>query len=177
MVWTTEQANAANISQSSDLDRSYNTIEDLPTASLKEAAKYIGNVENNSFLILSLKILYHYAIYFADLLITSSLNCPNHLALSFDELAAMFLARNKHISELGASAPIVNRPFLNWLCDLITQYFQENFVIDEKSMTVAGLRLECLYELYSLDEVETETDGKVSIAINISDPVLKPSAR
>lgn len=93
----------------------------------------------------------------------------------------MFLARNKHISELSAStpaqAPTVNRPFLNWLCDFITQDFQNNFVIDGKSMIVAGLRLECFYGLNSSDEEEIESEGSASIAINISEPVLKPSAR
>lgn len=93
------------------------------------------------------------------------------MALSFDELAAMFLARNKHVSESGAllATSTINRPFLNWLGDLITQYFQENFVVDEDKVqtTEAGLQLECSNSL----------NNDCSIAINISGSVLKPSAK
>lgn len=46
MVWTEDTGNAANESQSSDLDRSYNAIDDLPTAFLKVAANYIGTFRN-----------------------------------------------------------------------------------------------------------------------------------
>lgn len=51
MVWTTETRNVANESQASELDRSYNTIDELPTAALKSAANYIGTKKNLLFLI------------------------------------------------------------------------------------------------------------------------------
>lgn len=99
--------------------------------------------------------------------------------MSFDEVAAMFLARNRHVSESSATMPklTITRPFLNWLCDLITLDFQENFIVDEISSTEAGLRLECAYGLNNLSDAGTETEGEQPIAINIAGAVLKPPAR
>lgn len=93
----------------------------------------------------------------------------------------MILARNKHVSESGSdsagTAFSFNRPFLLWLCDTVKVIFQDSFVIYEESRTMDGLELSCAYGLNALSEIETESGGKLSVAIDIAGAVLRPTVR
>lgn len=105
--------------------------------------------------------------------ITSSQSCPQHLALFFDELASVFIVRNKE--RLDSQ---INRPFLAWLITLITEYFESNFVVDELPATSAQWQLQMIRALNTEDEMmQTDTDTTTTIAINIAGTLLNPTGR
>ncbi|XP_031621413.1 Fanconi anemia group D2 protein [Contarinia nasturtii] len=134
-------------SGSDDLNSSYSTIESLPTRLSKVAANYI------------------------ELAITSSQSCPQHLALFFDELASVFVDRNHE--RLNHQ---INRPFLTWLMGLVTGYFENNFIIDQSPASSAQWDLQIIRALNTDEEMEqTETDTKITIAIDIAGTLLNPS--
>ena len=51
--------------------------------------------------------------------------CTETLALFYDELAAVLSNQNCSSHNAG-----IDKHFLTWLCDLITLYFQQNFVLE-----------------------------------------------
>lgn len=105
--------------------------------------------------------------------ITSSQSCPQHLALFFDELASVFVVRNKERSNYK-----INGPFLAWLINLISTYFESNFVTSELPAAAAHWDLQMIRVLNTNEELqETETESILSIAINIAGAVLNPSGR
>lgn len=105
--------------------------------------------------------------------ITSSQSCPQHLALFFDELAGVFIVRNKERFDYQ-----INKPFLAWLITLVTEYFESNFVVDELPAASAQWQLQMIRALNTDDEImQTDTDTTVTIAINIAGTLLNPSGR
>lgn len=109
-----------------------------------------------------------------EMAITSSqFSAYNHLALFFDELSSVFLQRsderkNQHIL----------RPFLIWLTNLITGYFENSFIVDELPTSSANIDLEILYALNTSEEInKSEFEQTSLIAINISGAVFNPSAK
>lgn len=170
MVWERKD------SQSEDLNCSYNTIESLPTKLSKVAANYIGNVnESISFVLKYVKgMMKRINFYpFTELAITSAQSCPQHLALFFDELATVFIVRNKERLDYQ-----INKPFLAWLMTLISVYFESNFVVEEVPACSARWELQMIRALNTEDEMmQTESDAAITIAINIAGTLLNPSGR
>lgn len=110
---------------------------------------------------------------FSDLAITSAQSCPQHLALFFDELATVFIVRNKERFDYQ-----INKPFLAWLMTLISEYFETNFVVDELPASSAQWELQMIRALNTEDEMmQTESDSTTTIAINIAGTLLNPSGR
>lgn len=105
--------------------------------------------------------------------ITSSQSCPQHLALFFDELASVFVVRNKERLNYK-----INSPFLSWLINLVTGYFESNFVADELPAASAHWNLQMIRALNTDEELQqTDTESNATIAINIAGTVLNPSGR
>lgn len=105
--------------------------------------------------------------------ITSAQSCPQHLALFFDELAGVFVVRNKERSEFQ-----VNRPFSMWLMNLVTDYFQTSFVVDTVPASSVQWDLQMIRVLNSNEEMEqTDTETIKSIAIDIAGTLLNRSGR
>lgn len=95
------------------------------------------------------------------------------MALFFDELAKVFIVRNKEREGYK-----VNGPFLSWLMALITEYFEKSFVADELPATSAQWQLDIIRALNTEEEEQnTETETVTSIAINIAGTLLNPSGR
>lgn len=95
------------------------------------------------------------------------------MALFFDELASVFVVRNKERLNY-----LINKPFLIWLMNLITGYFEENFVVDTLPAASAQWDLRMIRILNSEEEMQqTETDSPSVIAINIAGTLLNPSGR
>lgn len=106
--------------------------------------------------------------------ITSSQHCANHLALFFDELSSAFLQRN---DERKIQQQIF-KPFLIWLTNLITGYFENSFIVDELPASSSNIDLEIMYALNTAEEInKSESEPNSLIAINITEAVLNPSAK
>lgn len=95
------------------------------------------------------------------------------MALFFDELAAVFLARNIDRKDYD-----VNKPFLSWLNNLITHNFENNFVIEEVPQAPSKLNLQMVRALNAEDDLQRTSDDDTGslIAINIGGAVLDSSA-
>lgn len=105
--------------------------------------------------------------------ITSAQSCPKHLALFFDELASVFVVRNKERTGYQ-----INGPFLTWLMTLISEYFEENFIVSELPPVSAQWQLDIIRALNKPDETQnTETGSAAFIALNIAGTVLSPNGR
>lgn len=105
--------------------------------------------------------------------ITSAQSCPQHLALFFDELASVFIVRNKERMNHQ-----INRPFLAWLMTLVTEYFESNFVVDELPASSAQWELQMIRALNTEEEMrQTESDNTATIAINVAGTLLNPTGR
>lgn len=113
----------------------------------------------------------HFLSPFTDLMLTSAQNCPHHLALGLDELASVFLVRNRNSR---TDAQHINKPFLIWLSDLISNYFENNFVIEELPGSNSSLPLEFMRTLNQPEDSDSEIP---LIGINIAGCVLNPSAK
>lgn len=136
-----------NAPEPDELNSSFNTIESLPTKQSRVAANYI------------------------ELAIISSQSCPHHLALFFDELASVFVDRTKQRFDYN-----LNKPFLTWLVNLITSYFEESFVASELPSASAQWDLAMLRSLNTEEELtNTETNTTIMIGINIAGQLLNPS--
>lgn len=111
------------------------------------------------------------------MLITSTLGCPYHLGLVLDELASIFQIRNKKYR--NGHDLILNRHFRIWICDLMSQYFEQNFVVEECQEKWPSLKFEFLYALNALNESENmeESGGAASIAIDVAGGVVKSSTK
>lgn len=105
--------------------------------------------------------------------ITSSQHCANHLALFFDELSSVFQQRNDERKKQQ-----VNKPFLIWLTNLITGYFESSFIVDELPASSANVDLEIMYALNKAEEFsKSESETNSLIAINVTEAVLNPRAK
>lgn len=110
------------------------------------------------------------------MLITSTLNCPYHLALVFDELSSIFQTRNKKFRNVQNLR--LNHHFLIWICDLVTLNFEEHFA-DECSAEWPALQFDTFYALNAVDaeSEEQEPDQQPNIAINIAGSCLKTTSK
>lgn len=109
------------------------------------------------------------------MLVSSTLNCPYHLALAFDELATVFQDSDKKSANRCKGR--VNKQFLIWISDLICKYFEENFIVEDRPNGNPRLRLDFLYALNTLDELHSEEEGKTVCAVDIAGTVLKNSSK
>ncbi|XP_055851494.1 Fanconi anemia group D2 protein homolog [Episyrphus balteatus] len=131
-----------------DLNTSYNTIEELPEGRGKIAANYISRVHS------------------------TTLYCPESLALFYDELASVCSSNNQR----NENALCLDRPFVIWLCELITYYFQNSFVIEDNPKEELGIKLSYQKCINTPEDTNTPTESElVPIAVNISQLVLSPS--
>lgn len=115
-------------------------------------------------------------LFAAELLLTSVQNCPHHLALAFDELSSVFLIRNR---SPRTNEHHINKPFLIWFNDLIGNYFECYFTVDQLPESSSSLPLDFLRTLNRPEEFESaDTDGEPPIiGINIAGCLLNPSAK
>lgn len=111
-----------------------------------------------------------------ELLLTSAQHCPHHLALACDELSSVFLLRNR---SSRTDAHHINKPFLIWLNDLIGNYFECHFVVDQLPESSSSLPLDFLRSLNRPEDFESAyTEGEPPmISINIAGCLLNPSAK
>lgn len=111
------------------------------------------------------------------MLITSTMSCPYHLALAYDELASVFSARSRSNSNSGRKNRI-DKYFLAWICDQMTIYFETNFVMDTISIKIPQLEFSFLYVLNTQAELESDShEGKVLIGIDVAGGVVKKSSK
>lgn len=93
------------------------------------------------------------------------------MALFFDELSSVFLQRNDDRENKK-----INKPFLIWLLNLITEYFEGNFVVDEVPETTSNFNLQIMRSLN--DVIVQEPEGEdVAIAINIAGALLNANPK
>lgn len=103
-------------------------------------------------------------------MMSSTENSVQHLILVFDELSSIFLLRNKATNEKNY---FIDRPFLIWLSDTLTKFFEDNFIVDQLPESAANLPLEYVRSLN--DEDESSTSGQ--IGVNIAGNALNLSSR
>lgn len=86
----------------------------------------------------------------------------------------MFVVRNKERIDYH-----INRPFLTWLMNLVTSYFEENFIVDELPASASHWNdLRMIRVKNSEEEMQqTEMEIPTIIAINIAGTLLNPSGR
>lgn len=167
MVWERKENNDGG---SDELENSFSTIESLPTKLSKVAANYIGKSKSKSIFMKNKNSIPKSS---PELAITSAQSCPHHLALFFDELASVFVMRNKERRDYQ-----INKPFLMWLMNLVTTYFEENFVVTEVPAASAQWDLQMIRVINSEEEMQhTESETSTKIAINIAGTLLNPSGR
>ncbi|XP_037821987.1 Fanconi anemia group D2 protein [Lucilia sericata] len=134
--------------EADDFDTTYSTISDIPDGRGKTAAKYIERIQS------------------------STVHSPDLLALFYDELAIVCSA--------GGSDRVnglqLDIPFVIWLCELITFYFQSNFVAEHVPDKIDGIPLSYMKCINSLSDTNTEEQQSElpQIAINIGELVLRP---
>lgn len=178
IVWEDNvNSNEMDVDPPSDLDESFNSIQDIPDRQPRIAATYVGELfivlfsqsaEQSIFTISPSQNL-------PEMLVASTVNCPYHLALAFDELATVFQDFTKKSANRRKGH--VNKQFLVWICDRICNYFMENFLTEDKPNDNPRLRLDFLYGLNALDElVAVEEEAAVS-AVDVAGTVLKNSSR
>lgn len=88
------------------------------------------------------------------------------MALFFDELSSVFLQRNDDRKNKK-----INKPFLIWLLNLITEYFENNFVVEEVPETTSNFNLQIMRSLNDII-VQEPRGEEISIAINIAGTLL-----
>lgn len=72
----------------------------------------------------------------------------------------------------------INKPFLMWIMNLITAYFEENFVVEDLPAASAQWELKMLRVLNSSEEMlQTEEELPTVIAIDIAGTLLNPSGK
>ncbi|CAH2105065.1 unnamed protein product [Euphydryas editha] len=93
-----------------------------------------------------------------ELISRSTRQFPDMIAFFYDELY-----------KVVQSSTFINRQFLNWLTDAVTNDLQQNFIVDSVECdTVESIKLDMLYCL----NTDSETDE--IIAVNIGKLTLKP---
>ncbi|XP_055905389.1 Fanconi anemia group D2 protein [Eupeodes corollae] len=131
-----------------DFNTSYNTVEELPEGRGKIAANYITRIHS------------------------TTIYCPESLALFYDELATVCSTnyqRNDNLLDL-------DRPFLIWLCELITYYFQNSFVIEDHPKENLGIAISYQKCINTPEDTNTPTESElVPIAVDIAQLVLSPT--
>ncbi|EDV43092.1 uncharacterized protein Dana_GF18312 [Drosophila ananassae] len=100
-------------------------------------------------------------------------NCPESLALFYEELATVFSLRFD-----GSFACDLDKQFIAWACDVMTFRFQASFVTGDHAEAIKGIQLDYQLNINELDEKNAESESEVlSIGINISKLVLSPNSK
>uniref|UniRef100_A0A1I8P4T9 Fanconi anemia group D2 protein n=1 Tax=Stomoxys calcitrans TaxID=35570 RepID=A0A1I8P4T9_STOCA len=133
--------------QAEDFETTFNTVSDLPDGRGKIAANYMVRIQS------------------------STMNSPECLALFYDELANVCSAGG----EDRANGLHLDIPFVIWLCELMTYYFQNSFVAEHNPEPIHGINLMYMKCINSPIDANTEESELPQIAINIAELVLKPS--
>ncbi|XP_065371634.1 Fanconi anemia group D2 protein homolog [Calliphora vicina] len=131
-----------------DFDTTFSSISDIPDGRGKIAAKYIERIQS------------------------STIHSPELLALFYDELAIVCSAGGSD----RANGLQLDIPFVIWLCELITFYFQNSFVAEHSPGKIDGIPLSYMKCINSLSDTNTEEQQSElpQIAINIGELVLRP---
>ncbi|XP_054081207.1 Fanconi anemia group D2 protein homolog isoform X3 [Zeugodacus cucurbitae] len=130
-----------------DFDTSYSNASALPDGRGKMAANFIMLVES------------------------ACIHCPESLALFYDELASSCMCMP---SERDTCTQL-DKPYLIWLCDVMTFYFQNSFVAEESPNKTFGIDLTYQKCINTIDDTANMEESEIpSIAINIAELVLKP---
>ncbi|KAM7362212.1 fancd2 [Cochliomyia hominivorax] len=137
-----------HVIEADDFDTTFNTISDIPDGRGKIAAKYIERIQS------------------------STLHSPELLALFYDELAIVCSAGGAD----RANGLQLDIPFVIWLCELMTFYFQNSFVAELTPGNIDGIQLSYMKCINSLSDTNTEEQQSElpQIAINIGELVLRP---
>lgn len=101
IIWTEKAPAIPMDDESTDLDLTFNSVDEIPDGVGRTSAKLI------------------------ELILTSTSNCVESLSLCFDELASIF---SNKISYVPKRQPHLDRNFHSWICDTITNDFQTYFV-------------------------------------------------
>lgn len=105
-----------------------------------------------------------------ELMKSVSRNCPDSLALCYDELAAIVSRRNKRHTTLE-----LNSVFVAWLCDAVTDDFQQYFVAEcvPTRAECRGVELDYQLCINTAEETSSVSSEVSLIAIDIGGRVLR----
>ncbi|XP_055608501.1 Fanconi anemia group D2 protein homolog [Uranotaenia lowii] len=136
---------SAEITCSFDSEKTIESATDIPTA----AGREIGNMIN--------------------LMLTSSNESTDILALCYDELAEMLQGFEKSFGK-------PEKAFTIWLCDTLTNDFQSYFIVEElsKGNVIQFAKKLCINETSDVEESNAEA---YAIAVNIADNMLAYNSR
>ncbi|XP_017471044.1 PREDICTED: Fanconi anemia group D2 protein isoform X2 [Rhagoletis zephyria] len=130
-----------------DFNTSYSNASSLPDGRGKMAANFIMLVES------------------------SAIHCPESLALFYDEMACSC----RSMPSERDTCTQLDKPYLIWLCDVMTFYFQNSFVAEHSPTNTFGINLTYQKCINTVEDTENMEESEVpSIAINIAELVLKP---
>ncbi|XP_030369940.1 Fanconi anemia group D2 protein isoform X2 [Scaptodrosophila lebanonensis] len=94
------------------------------------------------------------------------------LALFYDEMESVFNTRLD--AENGYQ---LDKLFISWLCELMTHYFQQNFITEHQADSINGIKLDYLKCINQLDESCADTESEVlKIGINIAELIFAPDS-
>uniref|UniRef100_A0A1B0FNR3 Fanconi anemia group D2 protein n=1 Tax=Glossina morsitans morsitans TaxID=37546 RepID=A0A1B0FNR3_GLOMM len=130
---------------SDDFETSFNTADDLPDGRGKIAANYLMRTQ------------------------TSTMYSPELMALFYDELAIVCCAKKSD----RANSLFLDKNFVMWVCDLMTCYFQNSFVVEQDPEKIDGINL-CYMKCINDTTTNSEQSELPKLAINIGELVLKP---
>ncbi|XP_073815806.1 fancd2 isoform X2 [Musca autumnalis] len=136
-----------SVIQADDFETTFNTVSDLPDGRGKIAANYMVRIQS------------------------STMNSPECVALFYDELANVCSAGGDD----RANGLQLDIPFVIWLCELMTYYFQNSFVAEHNPEPIQGINLIYAKCINTPLDANTEESELPQIAINIGELVLKPS--
>ncbi|XP_067618049.1 Fanconi anemia group D2 protein homolog isoform X2 [Eurosta solidaginis] len=128
-----------------DFNTSYSNASSLPDGRGKMAANFIMLVES------------------------AAVHCPESLALFYDELASSCMCMPSERD----SCTQLDKPYLIWLCDVMTFYFQNSFVAEHSPTNTFGINLTYQKCINTIEDTMDESEVP-PIAINIAELVLKP---
>lgn len=109
------------------------------------------------------------------MLITATHSCPYHLALVFDEMSSIFNIRIK--KNLNGHKLALHKQFLSWVCDSISSYFEQYYVVDECKAKWPALKFEYLYALNDESEMDTGDKPALGMAIDVASGTTNLSAK
>lgn len=103
-----------------------------------------------------------------------SRNSPASLALCYDELSAIVSRRNERHKTRE-----LNAVFVAWLCDMVTDDFQQYFVAESlpPKEECRGVQLDYQFCLNTIEETSSVSSEVSSIALDIGGRVLKKCNR
>lgn len=103
-----------------------------------------------------------------------SQNCPESLILCYDELSAIVSRRNNRHKVLE-----INSVFIAWLCDTVTDDFQQYFVAEAVPTRAEcrGIELDYQMCINTIEETSSVSSEVSAIGIDIGGRVLRKEAK